>query len=193
MAESDRERWDARYAANLGGLNPPDDWLCQQAASRPAGVALDLACGLGHNAIWLAQRGWTVTGIDVSPVGLSLARVSAVQVGVPDIKWIEADLQTFELSPSTYDLIVVFRFLDRDWLPRQIESALQPRGLLVYETFSRGQFSRHDNHLRNPQFALGSGELPTLFPSLIVEQHEEIVLPERTVARLAARKPGGIL
>ena len=191
MVATDRDRWDAKYSIKRADgtvLNPPDDWLLQHARGLPAGNALDLACGLGHNAIWLAQQGWSVTGIDISPVGLSLAANLANEEGAGQINWIPADLETFELSPSTYDLIVVFRYLDRVWIPRQIESALRHGGLLIYETFSRGQFAHPDNHLCNPRFALEPGELTTLFPNLIVEQYEEIDLPERTVARLAATK-----
>lgn len=191
VAASDRDRWDAKYSIKETEgtvLNPPDDWLFQHAQSLPAGNALDLACGLGHNAIWLAQQGWSVTGIDISPVGLSLAASLANKAGAAPINWIAADLETFELPPSTYDLIVVCRYLDRTWIPQQIERALRRGGLLIYETFSRGQFARPDNHLCNPRFALEPGELPTLFPNLTVQQYEEVDLPERTVARLAARK-----
>ncbi len=191
MAATDRDRWDAKYSikgTDRTVLNPPDDWLLQHARGLHPGNALDLACGLGHNAIWLAQQGWSVTGIDISPVGLSLAANLANEAGSGPINWIAADLETFELPPSTYDLIVVCRYLDRTWIPRQIERALRTGGLLIYETFCRGQFARPDNHLCNPRFALEPGELLTLFPSLIVEQYEEIDLPERTVARLAAKK-----
>jgi len=191
MSQTDRDRWDAKYAVSGAGssiLNPPEEWLVRHVQSLPTGHALDLACGLGHNAIWLAQQGWAVTGIDISPVGLAIAENMAIAAGQPSIDWVAADLESFELPPSSYDLILVFRYLERVWIPRQIESALRPGGLLIYETFSRGQLARHDNHLRNPLFTLEAGELPRLFPSLSIEQYEEVDTPERSVTRLIAKR-----
>ena len=192
MATSDRDRWDAKYAGKpVTAVTPPDDWLRQHAAPLAAGTALDLACGLGHNAIWLAQQGWRVDAVDISPVGLSLAASLAERVGCRAVSWIAADLDTFVPREAGYDLITVFRFLDRLRLPQVIEAALRPGGMLIYETFSRRQMSRSDNHLKCDQFTLGPGELPALFPQLTVVATEEIDLPDRCVARLVARKPVG--
>lgn len=189
MSVADRERWDAKYAdKRMPALAPPDDWL-QQHVPSSAGQALDLACGLGHNAIWLGQQGWHVDAIDVSPIGLGLAARLAERAGCSSVTWITADLDEFRPCEAMYDLVTVFRFLDRQRLPNLIEQALLPGGTLIYETFSSGQMARADNHLRNPQFTLGPGELPTLFPRLIVVVAEEIELSDRCVARLVARKP----
>jgi 23S rRNA pseudouridine1911/1915/1917 synthase len=74
MSAEDRLRWDAKYATKpFPKQLAPDGWLQTLATPLPAGRALDLACGLGHNAIWLAQEGWHVDAVDVSPVGLGLA------------------------------------------------------------------------------------------------------------------------
>lgn len=190
MATSDQARWDAKYAdKSVLALTAPDDWLQQHAVPLSTGNVLDLACGLGHNAIWLAQQGWRVDAVDISPVGLSLAAQLAEQAGCSSVCWIAADLDTFDLGDGRYDLVTVFRFLDREQLPQRIERTLRPGGRLIYETFSRGQLSRPDNHLKNPKFTLGSGELPTLFPGLTVIATEEIDLPDRCVARLVAQKP----
>jgi len=190
VAESDRERWDAKYSGKIAAtLNPPDDWLSRHVATIPVGKALDLACGLGHNAIWLAQRGWQVDAVDISPVGLSLAKQLADQADCSPISWIAADLESFSPPIASCDLVIVFRFLDRLRLPQLISDTLRPGGTLIYETFARGQLSRPDNHLKNPQFTLEPNELPTLFPGLTVVAHEELDLPDRSVARLVARKP----
>jgi tellurite methyltransferase len=183
-------------------LIPADDWLqqnirlCKRAEfvriqprkSDMGGVALDLACGLGHNAIWLAQRGWQVDAVDISPVGLDLAESLAKRAHCTTISWIAADLDDFEPQPAAYDLVTVFRFLDRQRLPQLIESALRPGGILIYETFSQRQFSRSDNQLQNPLFTLGPGELPLLFPQFTIISHEEADLQDRSVARLVAQK-----
>ena len=190
MATSDRDRWDTKYRSqSVPVLSLPDEWLIRHVQSLPPGNALDLACGLGHNAIWLAQQGWRVEAADISPVGLALAATLAERSGCPSVSWIAADLDFFEPRAASYDLMAIFRFLDRQRLPKMVERVLRPGGILIYETFSRGHLSRQDNHLKNPLFTLGPGELPTLFPGLTVIATEEIDLPDRCVARLAARKP----
>lgn len=191
MSESDRDRWDAKYAEKTSlTFQPPDEWLVRHAPPLAAGRALDLACGQGHNAIWLAQRGWNVDAVDISPVGLALAKRGAEQAEAPVISWIVADLDIFEPPSNAYDLVTVFRFLDRQRLPQLIEKSLRPGGILIYETFSQGQLSRADNHLKSARFTLGPGELPKLFPDLEIVFHEETELTDRSVARLVARKPG---
>lgn len=189
MSATDRERWDAKYADRQAVEPPPDDWLRQSVEAIPPGRALELACGLGHNAIWLAEQGWQVDAVDISPVGLARAAELAKSRQAL-VQWIAADLDDLSWEPprSKYDLIVVFRFLDRLRLPQLIEESLAPGGLLVYETFSVGQLSRPDNHLKNPAFALNPGELPTLFPALTTVKYEEADLDDRSVGRLLARK-----
>ncbi|MFQ5733398.1 MAG: class I SAM-dependent methyltransferase [Planctomycetaceae bacterium] len=189
MSATDRRRWDEKYRA---GDSPecvqPDDWLVHNASQQPPGRALELACGLGHNAIWLAQRGWTVEALDVSPAGLRLASALARRVDAPPVNWVAADLDDFSPAENRYDLAVVFRFLDRDRVPGLIENALRPGGRLIYETFLRAHCDRADNHLRTAAFTLQPGELPELFPDMIVDEYRETTLPERTVAQLVARK-----
>lgn len=190
MANADRELWNEKYAQKSPlPPQPADIWLSAVAARLTQGRALDLACGLGHNAIWLGQLGWQVDAIDISEVGLALAAQTATGAGCSTVNWIAADLDTYVPSAASYDLVTVFRFLDRERLPTLIQSALRPEGHLVYETFTQDQCQRADNHLKSDRFTLRPGELPLLFPELIVEQYEEVELPDRSVARLLARKP----
>jgi SAM-dependent methyltransferase len=192
MSVTDLERWNAKYAAqSVPPMVSPDEWLVQHVALRTAGEALELACGLGRNAIWLSQQGWRVDAVDVSPVGLRLAEQLASHVECQTVSWIAADLDEFTPQIETYDLVLVFRFLDRSRLPGLIVRALRPGGLLVYETFSRAQMARHDNHLRSADFTLAPGELPRLFPELTIVAYEEVELADRSVGRLVARKGGG--
>lgn len=189
MSVDDRLRWDAKYAAKqIPQQLAPDAWLQEVTASLKPGRALELACGLGHNAIWLAQQGWQVDAVDVSPVGLQLAANFAHTCGA-DVNWIATDLDDFTPPAKTYDLICVFRFLDRRRLPLLIETALLPGGLLLYETFNKTHLARSDSQLKNPAFALDPGELPRLFPLLTAVSYTECELPDRNVARLIARRP----
>jgi 2-polyprenyl-3-methyl-5-hydroxy-6-metoxy-1,4-benzoquinol methylase len=188
MSSSDLERWNAKYAlAPNSDRLAADGWLKEQLAGGPAGRALDLACGLGHNAIWLAQAGWLVDAVDVSPIGLARAAESSHAKGV-SVNWIAADLDEFVPEIGAYDLVIVFRFLDRTRLPGIIESALRPGGLLVYEAFTAAHLKRPDSHMKNPAFALTPGELPTLFPRCVAQFYAECALPDRDVVRLVAQK-----
>jgi len=189
MSLSDRERWDAKYAAKpVPEQLSPDAWLIEQVANLPLGRALELACGLGHNAIRLAQRGWEVDAVDVSPVGLRLASELADRHRTR-VRWIAADLDEFAPAGPAYDLVVVFRFLERGRLPGMIEQSLRPGGMLIYETFTLAQIHRPDSHLTNPAFALAPGELSRLFPKLQTLRYGECTLPDRDVARLIAQRP----
>ncbi len=196
MSARDEDRWNEKYAKREPLSNvDPDEWLveafqlietaCGKAESGQR--ALDVACGLGHNAIWLAQQSWRSDAVDISTNGLGLARQCATANDV-DVRWIQADLDDWIPPAGEYDLVVVFRFLDRDTVPRVVRSALRPGGWLVYETFSAAQCSRADNHLSNPTFTLAPGEFRALFPDFQVVVDREDVLHDRTVQRFLGRR-----
>jgi SAM-dependent methyltransferase len=191
MSKADRAKWDSKYGVVDTPHEPaPSAWLTRQAEALAPGRALELACGLGHNAVWLAQQGWEVDAVDVSHVGLAHARVLAERCGCA-VNWILADLDEFAVPAERYDLVLVFRFLERDRLPGLIEAALKPGGVLLYETFTKDQLKRADGSCRNPRFALDAGELPRLFPSLEVTEYCETDLECGATARLIAQKPPG--
>src|SRR5262245_51844076 len=188
MSLEDRQRWDVKYAAKSAAAQlAPDDWLMEQVASLPRGRALELACGTGRNAVWLARQGWTVDAVDISPVGLRVAAGLAERNRV-DVRWFCTDLDEFMPEEGAYDLVVVFRFLERHQVPGRIEAALRPGGRLLYETFTQPHLARPDSHMKNPAFALAPGELLRLFPLLTVVSYSEHELPDRSVARLVAEK-----
>jgi SAM-dependent methyltransferase len=108
----DAAGWDERYAATeLVWSAEPNRFVAEVCADMPPGRALDLAAGEGRNAIWLAQRGWTVTASDFSRVGLEKGRRIAQEmtghVDVADrIAWVLADATTHDW-PAEFDLVVV--------------------------------------------------------------------------------------
>src|SRR5262245_15068889 len=109
MSLDDRQRWDAKYAEKAAPEKlDPDNWLIEQTRDLKPGRALELACGLGQNAVWLTRQGWQVDAVDVSPVGLRLAADLAARNGV-SVNWITADLDDFRPEEEAYDLAVVFR------------------------------------------------------------------------------------
>ena len=108
----DAAGWDERYAASeLVWSAEPNRFVAEACADLSPGRALDLAAGEGRNAIWLAQRGWTVTATDFSQVGLDkgrrLAQELSGQEGVADrVAWVLADATTTEWADD-HDLVVV--------------------------------------------------------------------------------------
>lgn len=101
------EDWDRRYeGAELLWTAEPNRLLVSEVGTMAAGRALDLGCGEGRNAVWLADRGWTVTGVDFSEVGLEKARRLAEARGVT-VEWVLADLRAYEAPPDAYDLVLV--------------------------------------------------------------------------------------
>jgi SAM-dependent methyltransferase len=102
-----REDWDKRYAAveNLWAAKP-NRFLVAEVEGLPPGRALDLACGEGQNAIWLATLGWDVTGVDYSEVAIEKARARAVRDGV-EVEFVCADLVGYEPEEAGFDLVQV--------------------------------------------------------------------------------------
>lgn len=189
MSEADQRKWDAKYQ----GVNPvdalsPNPWLCERVEAMPPGKVLDLACGLGDNALWLSRQGWDVDAVDISAVGLGHAAERANRLGLR-VNWIHADLNGFSPAIEGFDLVTVFRYLDREYVPKIAQTALRPGGILLFETFSHRQLQRQDNHIQNPAFLLAEGELPRLFPNLDVLEQAEVDLEDRAVARLVAKCP----
>jgi SAM-dependent methyltransferase len=172
-----RAHWDARYRDYQP--RPPSAllqrWLDRLTPSLDHDRALDVACGTGRNALALAEHGWRVLGVDISPVALHIARDEARQRGV-DLDLVALDLDDWPLPPAHFDLICVFRFLDRALCSR-LPAALKPGGFLIYETFTVDQ-RRYEGGPRDDAFLLQPGELPTLFPDLAVLEYNEGIVEE---------------
>lgn len=102
-----REDWDRRYAeTELLWSAEPNRFLVAEAATLQPGRALDLACGEGRNALWLAELGWRVTAVDFSPVAIDKAQARAAREG-RDVDFLCADLLAYEPEPSAFDLVLL--------------------------------------------------------------------------------------
>jgi tellurite methyltransferase len=188
---ADREKWDRKYAVAPDARPPVNPWLAaceaeiRMAVSRPAPRALDVACGLGVESLWLAERGWNVTGVDISEAGLNFARSAG-----PSIDWRCVDLDDGWPGPEQFDMIVICRFLDRETLPKLVSSRLAPGGWLVHTTFVRSATGH--SRAMNSRFLLEPGELCRLFPELEVVQSVESPHPSlpdgEPMAGLLARR-----
>jgi SAM-dependent methyltransferase len=153
------------------------------------GPVLDLACGDGHNGLYLANLGLPVILADRSAEALDRAKTAAAGKGLP-VTFREIDLETGAnpLEAEHYRGILVFRYLHRPLIPC-LKKGIRKGGILVYETFTSEQARYGRPH--NPDFLLQPGELSGWFRDWQVIHSFEGLLedPIRAVARIVCRKP----
>lgn len=102
-----REDWDARYTEKeFVWTVDPNRFVVSETGDLPPGRALDLACGEGRNAVWLAARGWEVTAVDFSSVAIDKARTLAAHRGV-EVAWEVADVRRYVPPAESFDLVIV--------------------------------------------------------------------------------------
>lgn len=185
MTRYDRQRWDRRYLDPSEHVHKdgPDALLVRHTpAARVGARALELACGLGHNAIWLAEQGYTVDAFDISLNALRQAREEMLARGVRGVNFVVADLDHYALPAREYDLVCVFRFLDRALFPA-LRARVKPGGVVVYQTLNIGHLVRHPD--TNREQLLRRGELPEHFPGWTVLEAADL----EHISLFAARKP----
>ncbi len=98
------EDWDERYAERQQWSSEPNALIAELLAGLPPGDAVDLAAGEGRHALWLADRGWRVTAVDFSAVGLGRGRT---QPGADRVTWVAADVTTWTAPRESLDLVLV--------------------------------------------------------------------------------------
>ena len=131
----DSGAWDERYATSeLVWSAVPNQFVAAELADLEPGRALDVACGEGRNAVWLAERGWRVTGVDFSDVAIEKAAAFATARGV-DVDWVVDDVVAYAPEPGAFDLVaVLYLQLPHDELAaalRHAARALAPGGTII--------------------------------------------------------------
>lgn len=175
--------WDERYRAGLRVDRPPEPLLVSTAGELATGRALDIACGTGRNALYLARLGWRVTAVDGSQVAMGELRRQVAKSGL-DVDMRVADLEAgeFVIEPDTYDLICDFFYLDRRLFP-QIRTGVKPGGLFV------GIMHRYDG--TPGRYLVESGELREAFAGWKILYYSERPAEEghrRATAAVVARR-----
>jgi SAM-dependent methyltransferase len=173
MSQIDRDKWDQRYTEDSYNRKNPVTLVADWLAQIPVGRALDVACGAGRNAIFLAQAGYRVDAIDISPEGLKLARKEAVSLGL-DINWIEHDLDQPCPFDTDYALILVLWFVNLELVTR-LCGCLAPGGYLLCE-----EHLITDEDVigpKNPNYRVAPGALREAVSRLEVLHYEESVEP----------------
>jgi tellurite methyltransferase len=167
------EKWNRSYSESSQGEYPSAQVLTENDFLLPqSGTALDLACGLGANAVFLAEQGLVVTAWDISSVAIDKLTACAVRNGLK-VNACQHKITAYSFNEYSFDIIVVSRFLDRT-LSDAIIEALKPDGLLFYQTFTREKTSPKPPN--NPDYLLTENELLTLFSPLRVIYYRENAL-----------------
>jgi SAM-dependent methyltransferase len=178
-------KWDERFRAGYGVGGAAEPALINAVSDLRPGLALDLACGLGRNALYLASLGWKVTALDSSQVAIDSLPESI------EAHCVDLELPGFQPEPNIYDLICDCYYLQRDLFPK-LRDALKPGGLFVAVI----PIADDDPAIRpmNPDFLCRDGELRALFEEWeILHQYEGKPggdTTKRRVSELVARKPG---
>lgn len=186
MSRAERDKWNERYRSGYyESREHPTALLADWAPRLPKGKALDVACGAGRNALFLAAAGFTVDAVDISNVGLERARQAAADRGLR-VRFLAGDLEDPEgaLPDAQYDLIVWVRYVNAGLMPHLIRR-LAPNGHLLCE-----------QHLattadvvgpRSPEFRLQPNELLRSVLDLVVVHYFEgiVVDPDGRPAALA--------
>ncbi|MCK6579685.1 MAG: class I SAM-dependent methyltransferase [Anaerolineae bacterium] len=187
MSTSDRDRWDHIYKGRTGEPDPPPDPLLLHYAppvferGEPP-TALDLACGVGQNGLWLAEQGYVVDLVDISRTALMRAKDEAARRGLRTVNLLQIDLEEPALERDHYDLVCVFRYLQRD-LMSAIRAAVKPGGRIIYQTYNTRRLDAQPD--ANRAYLLSLGELVGYFGDWRVLRSAE---PE-ALSQLVAVKP----
>jgi tellurite methyltransferase len=194
--------WDEKHRRDANcHTDEPATILKELLPLLPVGPALDLACGSGRNALFLArqtgaqQRG--VTAVDRSQValesverqaidgGIDISRGKRIEPASKGLHLVAADLEHAAIAPGAFSLIVCVRYLERRTFPR-MAAALSPGGMLLFETYTKAQLEFAGGP-KSPEYLLDAGELDAAFPELETVFYRELRAGQG-IASLLARK-----
>jgi tellurite methyltransferase len=182
--------WNERYRSEQRAEEDleaaPTPLLIETAKRLQTGKALDLACGTGRNALCLAEHGWSVTAVDGSPVAIEILRQRASERGIHvDARVADLEGGEYRIEPSTWDLIAICYYLQRD-LFDPAKRGLTPRGVLlaIVHIAEPGEEPTYKR--------LKSGELESYFQGWEILHHYEgkpnDTAHQRSVAEIVARQ-----
>lgn len=192
MSEADRQKWNTRYAEGaFAERTHPNELLERWLPSLPVGRALDIACGAGRNALFLAAAGFGVDALDIASAGLERAAATARARGL-EINWMEHDLDSGLPDGGPWDVIVMFRYVNMPLLA-SLKDRLRPGGYLLVE-----EHLQTDADVIGPQgtrFRVEPGALAAAAGDLQICEYDESVIADpdgraAALARLVARRVG---
>jgi SAM-dependent methyltransferase len=177
----DSAEWDARYAkAELEWGAEPNRFLVEEVEGLEPGRALDVAAGEGRNAVWLAERGWSVTAVDFSGVAVAKARRLAGERDV-EVEWVTADVVRYVPAEGSFDLVIVFylhlRARDMATVLRRAAGALRPGATLLVVGHDRANLAHGVGGPQDPAILLDAHEVATELDGLEVKKAERVRRP----------------
>jgi len=189
----DLHGWNSRYSSAVqpGNLDAtPSRLVIETAKQLPPGKALDLACGTGRNALWLAAHGWRVKAVDGAPAAIEILRHRAAAQGVTvDARVADLEKGDYSIKPSAWDLIVISYYLQRNLFASAKQGAV-PGGIVlaIVHITEPGEEPTYKR--------LRPGELRCFFDGWEILHHYEgksrDSAHQRAVAEIVARRPVGI-
>jgi 2-polyprenyl-3-methyl-5-hydroxy-6-metoxy-1,4-benzoquinol methylase len=177
----EREDWNRRHgeAGPLFGVDP-NRFLVAEVDGLAPGRALDLACGAGRNAVWLAEQGWTVTGVDFSDVALENARGLAAERAV-EIEWVHADVREWVPDPAAFDLVAILYLQipveERRVVHARAAAAVAPGGTLLVVGHDRENLVSGSGGPQDARVLLDAGEVGAELDGLVIERAERVLRP----------------
>ena len=176
----DRARWDERYSGTeFDPATRPNQFVAAELAGLAPGRALDLAAGEGRNAVWLAERGWSVTAVDFSRVGLDKGRRLAAARDVEDrVDWVVADLADYRPAADAFGLVLVAYFQVGAELRAKVlaraAAALTPAGTLFVVGHDLVNLTEGTGGPRYPEVLYTPEAITAELPGLRVLQAERV-------------------
>ena len=182
----DADAWDARYsAAELVWTAEPNRWVVAELEGVAPGRALDLACGEGRNAVWLAAQGWTVTGVDFSAAGLAKGAALAGQRQV-QVDWVRDDVTTYRPPAAGFDLVLLaYLHLPGPQLGAVLDAAVEalaPGGVLLVVGHDTTNITEGHGGPQDPAILYGPDDVAGALGGLVVDKAERVRRPVATDA-----------
>ncbi|MEH0861875.1 MULTISPECIES: class I SAM-dependent methyltransferase [Halobacteriovorax] len=180
--------WDKKFANHdyIYGKSPAQ-FLAKNYQFIPRGsTVLDIGMGEGRNAVFLATKGYKVTGVDISSVAIEKSLKLARQAGVR-IKTIHKSVDHLKIADNSLDAIICFYFVDRE-ISEKLKKWLKPGGVIIYEGYTVAHKKKFNDDSIDSYF-LKSAELLNMFNDFKILKFEEPVHGSELTQSIIARKP----
>ena len=184
MGPMDSQAWNRRYeGTELIWTAEPNRFLVQETRDLVPGRALDVGCGEGRNAVWLAEAGWDVTAVDFSDVGLAKGARLADSRGV-FVKWVLADVRSHDPGSGSFALVIVLYLHlpapERRSALAHAAAAVAPGGLLLLVGHDSSNLAEGHGGPRDPAILFTPDEVAAELPGLEIERAERVRRPVST-------------
>jgi tellurite methyltransferase len=183
-----KSEWDMKYSrpSFIFGKTPAKFLAENFDYIKEGSTVLDMGMGEGRNAVFLAQKGHKVTGVDISSVAIKKSYMLAKEFDVK-IKGVVASLESYQIPDESFDAIICFYYVDRNLISK-MRQWLKPGGVIIYEAYTLKQKTKKDHHKDPDSYYLKEQELLTLFKGMKVLKYEEPLHEKNSRASIILQK-----